>query len=1111
MVKFKSVEDQGYQRILGWIISMRSEISTTTTNTTLSPNENDEEDQDRGLPRLHMAAAAPSTAYLKQVLRDSPRGTLNAADGPPHHRTPLHMAILSNLPENVAILLEAGADVQQKAFLKDEWWPPLFLAAVLGNAEAVEALISVGRLDPDQPFSDTNGNTALHVAAVNRKPNVARTLLRLGANPWSKDEKNGWNNGWTALDCAFRNKDEEMIKILQEAAEQQAQRGRVASSQSLIEKGDVDSPRYAIRTGMSKVRIPSDPAPIDRAVLAKVCAEARVTAQLLFRGERLNTLCLKAMMHLDSASLRSHITTAILEVAEASLPDAQFYSGSYRARLRNVYGSLIASFAMEGISQTLLPADPSGINDLELHLPDIAHLDSMVRTSSSSADIYARLQPLLFPTISKSVELMMAELPTHVEFDVITCTIYWEVLHFLHHEGIDISDLDSVFTLNGEVDHACATALGNYIDAIWNDERQFLNVLKLSINQVMHKEEPGLEETTLNSDANNWTKLQLYPATQGNAEYATVEVCGTSEYIRQTMEQVAWLASTLRVNLGDQLLVSSIFLETTDLGAFRMKLWGPNSLPKPDPTSPGSCWIPLFSRSVLARGVPVTTHQRPDEMCGLEAPFPLIASFAGVEYPIMLGDRVAFAGNSKILMPTAMSGDAVLWHYDEVDNILKKDIRTCQTEMITNHPQLDCLDALKMRDARAFLGYDSHSTVSIGSKRFDNSLLAPSASKPTGGTVGVKLEVPFGLSVSAKGFANVNASTTLVFRRSERAQLPSTNVDKATIFERSARTPAILYDEHRSIAFMVPELSIVLQMTAAHLKDHSKLREDKIPWALESPDGGDAAVKTLISANDLEVPFSIGEKVKYRDVVYSFITIFEQRKLQKIANRNLVDVTPRKSGLRGWSYLDIQNKKFEFSELERRTAIFQSRPTWWKLLKNSTYVVLFAGATDDPLRRAPDANRSRCTSWDKIPENHNLLLASVRLLQILKGDVPQAERTHPNHLMLSDKLAWARPKGSKLFDESCKPRGSCTPLQYLCKPEKFKSSNYLLEPGKLEEDGCVLFAGNPCPQKPCDILQSQEREYQQTWLMILVTLALLIAVPTFIGSCLNSMFVSMTS
>ena len=241
MVKFKSAGDQGYQRILGWINSMRNEISTTTANTTLSVNEDGEEDQGRGLSRLHMAAAAPSTAYLKQVLRESPRGTLNAADGPPHHRTPLHMAIFNNLPENIAILLEAGADVKKPAFLKNEWWPPLFLAAVLGNAEAVEALISVGRLDPDQPFSDTNGNTALHVAAVNRKPNVARTLLRLGADPWSKDEKNGWDNGWTALDCAFNNKDEEMIDILQQAIEQRAQRYQEVfePSQSSVDRSDV--------------------------------------------------------------------------------------------------------------------------------------------------------------------------------------------------------------------------------------------------------------------------------------------------------------------------------------------------------------------------------------------------------------------------------------------------------------------------------------------------------------------------------------------------------------------------------------------------------------------------------------------------------------------------------------------------------------------------------------------------------------------------------------------------------------------------------------------------------------------------------------------------------
>jgi hypothetical protein len=218
---------------------MRSEISA---NTSSSLEEENEAEKGQSLPRLHMAAAAPSSAYLRHVLRESPPGSLNATNGPPNHCTPLHMAILSNLPENITILLEAGADINKQAFLQDKWWPPLFLAAGKGDAEAVEALISIGGLDPNQTFSDTNGNTPLHVAAVNNKPNVARTLLRHGANALSKDDTHGWDSGWTPLDCAFKTKDDEMIKILQEAVEQQAQTHQEASSQPLIENGDASQP-----------------------------------------------------------------------------------------------------------------------------------------------------------------------------------------------------------------------------------------------------------------------------------------------------------------------------------------------------------------------------------------------------------------------------------------------------------------------------------------------------------------------------------------------------------------------------------------------------------------------------------------------------------------------------------------------------------------------------------------------------------------------------------------------------------------------------------------------------------------------------------------------------
>jgi ankyrin repeat protein len=219
---------------------MQREILTTTANTSLSPGNYDGEDQRQGTPRLHMAAASPSAVYLQQVIHDSPPEALNAVDGNIHHLTPLAMAILRNLPENVAILLRAGADINTRTFMKNKWWPPLFLAAVQGHAETIEALISHGRLDPNQKLSEINGNTPLHFAAVSRKSDAARTLLRLGADPWSKCDRAEWNDRWTALDCAIHNEDEEMIRILEEAMEQQSQRKLEVSLQPLIENGGVN-------------------------------------------------------------------------------------------------------------------------------------------------------------------------------------------------------------------------------------------------------------------------------------------------------------------------------------------------------------------------------------------------------------------------------------------------------------------------------------------------------------------------------------------------------------------------------------------------------------------------------------------------------------------------------------------------------------------------------------------------------------------------------------------------------------------------------------------------------------------------------------------------------
>jgi len=83
----------------------------------------------------------------------------------------------------------------------------LHLAARYGNAGMCKQFVNVGEIDIDT--KNETGNTALHVCIANKKPHLARTLIRLGADV---DMKN--NKGLTALHMACTIAEMECVTVL---------------------------------------------------------------------------------------------------------------------------------------------------------------------------------------------------------------------------------------------------------------------------------------------------------------------------------------------------------------------------------------------------------------------------------------------------------------------------------------------------------------------------------------------------------------------------------------------------------------------------------------------------------------------------------------------------------------------------------------------------------------------------------------------------------------------------------------------------------------------------------------------------------------------------------
>jgi ankyrin repeat protein len=123
--------------------------------------------------------------------------------------TPLAVAMQNSKPKAGAVLIDAGANLEQA--VGQGQYTPLMLAVTAGSADLAGQL--VGK-KANVNAKNAGGLTALMIAAAGNRMDIATLLIKAGADPGAKSE-----DGRTALKIAEANNSDAVAKLLREASQ----------------------------------------------------------------------------------------------------------------------------------------------------------------------------------------------------------------------------------------------------------------------------------------------------------------------------------------------------------------------------------------------------------------------------------------------------------------------------------------------------------------------------------------------------------------------------------------------------------------------------------------------------------------------------------------------------------------------------------------------------------------------------------------------------------------------------------------------------------------------------------------------------------------------------
>ena len=466
----------------------------------------------------------------------------------------------------------------------------------------------------------------------------------------------------------------------------------------------------------------------------------------------------------------------------------------------------------------------------------------------------------------------------------------------------------------------------------------------------------------------------------------------------------------------------------------------------------------MFTNSVIARGFPVP--QREDGEQGVEVPLEIMAALGGARHATEFEGGLVLKGHSAMFVPIERHKHSIQWHlirYSDEERMLYSQLKNERLK----RAMLEEVDHESLRTTRAFLGWwkSSETHLGTGDAAYNSIDWSPAgeAKRPTrfsGGNIGFQTMITGQLSfiMGAKD-GRLHFSQKGPFQR---------------IVKCAEKTPVVLYDLADRRAWFVPALDVMLHViqTRNHLSPY-KIDGNNIELTPRNPDKGRGAAAEAVAANYLlqlyERDVATEKDYYFKDAILDIWSQME-RLMEK---KDSVEAHPGpalhgtlRSKVHGWEFMSLVDEK---NYRRKEVTIAKSSGGWVDLINDNDALVLFATGFGEVIRPVRGLRRL-CHNWRSLPKSKDYLAAGVPILELLYSEA--GSRVSHKHLSTTH-LQWHR--GSTLFEE-CSHTGpdpcECDLTQQIYHDTLFRTFGRVRQPGKLEENGCVVFGQAYHPVKP---------------------------------------------